>query len=160
MRAVILSDSHGDTASCERAIQSAGEIDLILHLGDIVRDVNYLESRYYPIPVKSVTGNNDFFHTGDYERVVEFDGHRIFMCHGHTLGVNRGHERLINAAMRNNCSVALYGHTHRAFYEKNESGVLVVNPGSCSRPRGGEPSFAVLETDKSKIDAVIIDWVL
>ena len=53
MRAIVLSDSHNDTASLERAITSVGEknIDMIIHLGDIARDVDYLEMLYYPIKV-------------------------------------------------------------------------------------------------------------
>ena len=162
MRAIILSDSHNNAAACERAIASVGEknIDMIIHLGDIARDVDYLECCYYPIKVISVLGNNDFLHSGDHERVIEFDGHRIFICHGHTLGVNYGTERMESVARQKGCEAAFFGHTHHSMMERRDDGFLILNPGSVSQPRGGSPSFAVLETEGGKLKAAIIDWVL
>ena len=98
--------------------------------------------------------------TGDYERVIEFDGHKIFICHGHTLSVNYGTEKLEAAARQKGCEAALFGHTHHAVLKKADDGFLTLNPGSVSRPRGSKPSFAVLETESGKLSAVIIDWVL
>lgn len=162
MRAIVLSDSHNDTASCERVIASVGEknIDMIIHLGDIARDVDYLEMLYYPIKVVSVLGNNDFLRTGDYEKVIQVDGHNIFICHGHTLSVNYGTEKLETVARQKGCEAALFGHTHQAMLKKTEDGLMVLNPGSTSRPRGGKASFAVLETEGDKLSAAIIDWIL
>ena len=162
MRAIVLSDSHNDTAALERAVASVGEknIDMIIHLGDIARDVDYLEMLYYPIKVVSVLGNNEFLRAGDYERVIEFDGHKIFICHGHTLSVNYGTEKLEAAARQKGCEAALFGHTHHAVLKKADDGFFTLNPGSVSRPRGGKASFAVLETENGKLSAAIIDWVL
>ncbi len=161
MRAIVLSDSHNNTASCERAIASVGEknIDMIIHLGDIARDVDYLESLYYPIKVVSVLGNNDF-RDEPFERVIDFDGHKIFICHGHTQGVNYGTEKLEATAREKECEAALFGHTHQPKLEKCDDGMIILNPGSVSRPRGSRPSFAVLETEGGKLKAVINDWVL
>lgn len=162
MRAIVLSDSHGNTASLERAIASVGEknIDMIIHLGDIARDVDYLEMMYYPIKVVSVIGNNDFLRSGDHERVITFDNHKIFICHGHTLGVSYGTEKLETMARAKECEAALFGHTHQPALKKCDDGLTVLNPGSVSRPRGSKPSFAVLESEDDKLSAVIVDWVL
>ena len=162
MRAIVLSDSHNNTAACERAIASVGEknIDMIIHLGDIARDTDYIEMMYYPIRVVSVLGNNDFLRQGDFERVIDFDGHKIFICHGHTLSVNYGLEKLEAVARQKGCEAALYGHTHLSKLEKKEDGFFILNPGSVSRPRGCKPSFAILETENDKLSAVIVDWVL
>ena len=41
--------------------------------------------------------------------------------------------------------VLLFGHTHRAFVQV-QRGILVLNPGSISRPRGRDrPTFAVID---------------
>ena len=161
MRAIVLSDSHNNTASCERAIMSVGEknINLIIHLGDIARDVDYLESLYYPIKVVSVLGNNDFRDEA-CERVIDFDGHKLFICHGHTQGVSYGTEKLEATAREKGCEAALFGHTHQPTLRKCDDGLMILNPGSVSRPRGSRPSFAVLETEDGKLKAVINDWVL
>ncbi len=162
MRAIVLSDSHNNTASCERAIAAVGEknIDMIIHLGDIARDVDYLEMLYYPIKVVSVLGNNDFLRHGNYERVIDFDGHKIFICHGHTQSVNYGLKKLESTARQKGCVAAFYGHTHQGKIEKKEDGFFILNPGSTSRPRGGKPSCAVLESENGKLDAVLVDWLL
>ena len=160
MRAIVISDSHNDTASCERAISSVAQYDMIIHLGDIARDVDFLESCYYPAKVVSVLGNNDFLRPGDYERVIDFDGHKIFICHGHTLSINYGTEKMESVAKQKGCVAALFGHTHRSVCKKSEDGFLILNPGSVSRPRGCKPSFAILESDGGKLDAAIVDWVL
>ena len=159
MRAIVISDSHGDTDACDRAILSVGKPDMIIHLGDIARDVDYIEAVYDDIPVYSVLGNNDFLRSGDHEACIELDGHKIFICHGHTLSVHRSYDRIISAAKRNGCDAALFGHTHIAVNEYPED-ILLLNPGSVSRPRSGSPSFAVIETDGGSLDAVIVDWVL
>lgn len=160
MRAIVLSDSHNNVSACEAAIAASGKLDLIIHLGDIARDTDYLETMYYPIRVASVLGNNDFLRQGDYERVIEFDGRKIFICHGHTLGVRMGTERLENIARQKGCEAALFGHTHQSCLKKSEDGFLILNPGSVSQPRGGKPSFAILETEENELRSVIVDWIL
>lgn len=158
MRAVILSDSHGDTDACDKAISAMGDVDMIIHLGDISRDVDYIEAVYDDIEVHSVMGNNEFLHFGKNEAVIDFDGHKIFICHGHTLSVRSGTQRLEQAARAKGCAAALFGHTHVAMMEEKD-GLLILNPGSVSRPRNGKASFAVLETDGEKLKAVIVDWI-
>ena len=162
MRAIVLSDSHTNTAACERAIAAIGQknIDMIIHLGDVARDVDYIESLYYPIRMVSVLGNNDYMRSEDYEKVIDFDGHKIFLCHGHTQSVSYGTEKLEQTAIENGCEAALFGHTHHNVLKKGESGMIILNPGSVSSPRGGRASFAVLETENGKLSAAIIDWVL
>ena len=58
------------------------------------------------------------------------------------------------------CEAALFGHTHHAVMKKSDDGILILNPGSTSRPRGGNASFAVLESEGGKLSAAIVDWVL
>ena len=162
MRAIVLSDSHTNTAALERAISSIGEknIDMIIHLGDVARDADYIESLYYPIRTVSVLGNNDFMRNEDYEKVIDFDGHKIFLCHGHTQSVSMGTEKLEQTAAKKGCEAALFGHTHHPVLKKGENGMIILNPGSVAQPRGGSPSFAVLETEGGKLSAAIVDWVL
>lgn len=161
MRAVVLSDSHGDIRACEKAIDSMGEVDLIIHLGDIARDVRHISQKYPEIRLASVIGNNDFcFSKDELEKVIEFDGHKIFICHGHTLGVHHGTERLESVALQKGCVAALFGHTHCAIDKMSGGGILILNPGSVSRPRSGSASFAVLETDGGNLSSMICDWIL
>ena len=161
MRAIILSDSHGDVRACMRAIEAMSPCDMIIHLGDIQRDVDFIKKEYPDIPVFSVMGNNELFCCGKTEDVVQFGDYRLFICHGHTFGVHRSTQRLEEAALKNGCCAALFGHTHIPVFEKTEDGLLLVNPGSVSRPRWGCESFAVLETEGGSFpNGLIVDWVI
>ena len=78
MRAIILSDSHGDVRACMRAIEAMSPCDMIIHLGDIQRDVDIIKKEYSDIPVFSVMGNNELFFCGKTEDVVQFGDYRLF----------------------------------------------------------------------------------
>lgn len=159
VRILVFSDSHGDTACMDRAVKAIKSFDTIIHLGDIDRDARYLEQNYHQYPIYAVQGNNDFCCQRERELTVELGGVKIYMCHGHTRGVHRGTDELLLAAESRGCSVALYGHTHIP-NDKTENGILIFNPGSCSRPRTGAPSFGVLEIENGKCTSVIVDWIL
>ena len=159
MRVIVFSDSHGNTRCMDRAIAAIGDFDAIIHLGDIERDVRYLQQNYGQYPLYAVLGNNDFFSSRPAEMTVELGGARLYLCHGHTKGVRSGHTGLIAAAQARGCGAALYGHTHVPM-DAREDGILIFNPGSCSQPRRGNPSFGVLEIENGNCQSVIVDWVL
>ena len=159
MRVIVFSDSHGDVRPMERALRSVSAFDAIIHLGDIERDVRWLEQNYSQYPLYAVLGNNDFFGGRPNEAVVELEGVRLYLCHGHTRSVRRGHESLIIAAKSRDCTVALYGHTHVPV-DTSEEGIKIFNPGSCSLPRNGLPTFGILEIENGKCQSVIVDWML
>ena len=84
------------------------------------------------------------------------EGKRIFYTHGHTYGVKYGTSKLSEAARLNKYDIVLYGHTHIAkiLYE---DGIYIVNPGSCSSPREGRASYAVIDITENGIMPVIIE---
>jgi len=80
--------------------------------------------------------------------VLEACGQRIFFTHGHRNSLYLGTGEIVSAAKKNNCKIALYGHTHIAAEKLGE--IFTINPGSCFRPRGGQkPSFAMLNLTKN-----------
>ena len=95
------------------------------------------------LPVAQVRGNCDY---GEYDipeqRVVEYSGVKFLLCHGHRFGVKSGLLRLSYAAMENQVTVALFGHTHQAFCEVRD-GVWLLNPGSCGY--GGKQTYGIVE---------------
>ena len=65
-----------------------------------------------------------------------------FITHGHIYGVDGGRlDSLVYAAQERGAKLALYGHTHRAWYEEL-GGVQTLNPGTAGK--GRELSFALL----------------
>ena len=129
LKILVFSDSHGNTSFMEQAVE-AERPDQILHLGDVVRDARALAERFPHIPLTYVYGNCDGLSAGEQaERVLELEGKRILMLHGHTRGVKAGIGGAVWAAREAEADVVLFGHTHEPLCDR--AGPLwVVNPGS------------------------------
>ena len=144
MKIIVVSDTHRSFDALKNIIDSNKDCDMLIHLGDGEDEFEDVSRLYPQFPMVIVKGNCD---EGMYKpyQVVTAGGLRIFCCHGHTYRVHDGTEYLVGTAYMNNCSIALYGHTHVPF-AKQVGGVFVMNPGSPSSPRGGsQPSYGILE---------------
>lgn len=84
-------------------------------------------------------------------------GKKIFMTHGHSYNVYFGTKDLIAAGKLNNADIIFYGHTHLSSVQKKkvqEKEMMILNPGSCSFPRGGMPnSCAIVSINKENVKA-------
>ena len=75
------------------------------------------------------------------------------LLHGHT---HMGRLSLYDKAKAEQCDVVCSGHTHVASVEEYD-GVLLINPGSLSRPRSAKgPSCAVLTVTEESVDAELL----
>lgn len=152
MKIGIVSDSHGDYRYLDQMLSHAEAqgVELWLFAGDIAMDADYL-AMVTDKEVIRVAGNNDWpgGRLPDYE-TADIAGHTILLTHGHLFGVNFGHDRLLQAAQDVGADIAVYGHTHVAV-EKIKDDVLILNPGSISRPRDARNgSFMVAELQPHK----------
>ena len=149
MRILIISDTHRSHAGFDEALEMAGRIDYLIHLGDIEGGEYYIEERA-GCPCYFVAGNNDFFSALPRELEIILGGKRMFLTHGHGYGVSMGTERLIEEARDRKADIVMFGHTHRPYYE-DLGDLIVLNPGSLTYPRqeGREPSFMLMEIDKN-----------
>ena len=165
----VVSDTHGSIAALRACVSKAGAADGWFHLGDYALDALRL-AELTGKPVWSVLGNCDGWLSTEpeenrfldkqkravSERVVTVENARIFLTHGHHYDVDLGPYALSYRAEELNCQAALYGHTHRGELSAF-GGLLILNPGSPSRPRGlSKPSFAVMEIDGKDVNASII----
>lgn len=90
------------------------------------------------------------------EQYIVANNQQIIIVHGHYEGVDFGRENLGLKAKLSGCTTACYGHTHVA-REENMDGIKFINPGSCARPRGGQPAgIAILTVEKNFIDTAFI----
>ncbi|AEG59210.1 metallophosphoesterase [Desulforamulus ruminis] len=154
MRILVVSDTHGRLGAVQHVIGQLGHVDLILHAGDHYRDGDNL-AYMLEIPARGVIGNCDFPGEGPYDELLEVEGHKIFMTHGHRYGVKRDADAILQRAKILGASVAIYGHTHVAEY-RCEDGIILMNPGSPAYPRGEErASVGVLEIEGEKIQGQI-----
>lgn len=161
MNILVVSDSHGDTELLHDIIsQNRAWCDLVIHLGDNLLDINEVMRDFPTVAKLGVLGNCDFasmYADAKYEGAFTAEKRRIFYTHGHKYNVNFGLEYLASTAKFNKADIALYGHTHVALCEE-VSGVLVVNPGSISRPRDGSSgTYAKITVNEDKVDCKIIE---
>ena len=116
--------------------------DRILHAGDI-NSQRVLDQLAQIAPVDAVAGNADllFRHGLPLTRVIEVAGRRIGLVHGHggwsryvrskvrdRLGYNEEHYLKIVRGSFGAVDAIVFGHTHR-FYQAEQSGILLFNPG-------------------------------
>lgn len=159
MKILVVSDTHGDPSNLETVVRILGSrLDLILHLGDGVRDLERLPRHLaVSIPYLPVKGNMDSDARLPPSRVIQAGSHLLYVSHGHAALASGSPLPMILAAREAGASACMFGHTHvphKSFAE----GLLVLNPGSLSRPRGGwGPTFALLtvpDNGDGRIEAV------
>ncbi len=145
MKILIVSDTHGYESYLYRALEREGDVDLLIHLGDV-------EGRDDEIRMVTgcrcifISGNNDFFSALPLEKTIKIGPYRAYLTHGHRYRTYSGIADLVQAGIDHEADIVLFGHTHRPVIEKEE-GVLVMNPGSLTYPRqeGRQPSYIIME---------------
>lgn len=177
MKALILSDIHGSAIATRQALSffEKWNCDKIFLLGDTLYHGprNPLPAGHGPMGVveallpyrdviTAVRGNCDAdvdlmmleFPIQDEYAVVKDDNATLFLSHGHIFmpecfpadalhTLSPGDPELDGIPV----NAYLYGHTHIWKLEKNFKGVLLVNPGSTSLPKGGNPpTFGLYES--------------
>lgn len=149
MKYLVLSDTHGKTNQASHLYQQAGDFDGIIHLGDYERDARTLEAEL-GTDVFSVKGNMDGG-VGELHRILETEGGKIFLTHGHREDVKSSLQRLLYKTEEEGCKAALFGHTHEPYC--GEFGDLILfNPGSLTLPRAGRlPSYGILEIKNGEL---------
>lgn len=128
---VVISDTHGNMSALEKLDGIFAESDYIVHLGDTSGDGNRIRAKY-PEKTFLFNGNCDIMRLGEAQAVLQVEDVKIFACHGDRYGVKTDRKRLAQAAAKEGCALALYGHTHRPL-EERIGGVTLLNPGTLSR---------------------------
>jgi len=129
LKILVISDTHGQIMNAVNLIKK-GTYDYCIHLGDVVRDCEDLESIFPRQKFIFVKGNNDFW-TRDAsfpdERTFTLGGKKFFICHGHKFNVKSSLALLKSTAIKKECDVVLFGHTHKSYLE--DGSLTVMNPG-------------------------------
>ena len=155
MKILIMSDSHGHHDLVRRAIGQEAPIDMLIHAGDVEGDLEQVLGPGRDYELRVVAGNMDWSDRLEDELCFPIgDHHRVYLTHGHRLGVHSGTYWLVERARKKGADIAVYGHIHVPDYG-TEEGVLVINPGSIAKPRqqGWRKSYAVMTVDEDgKLD--------
>lgn len=150
MKVLIVSDTHGHRKEIREIIEREKPIDLLIHLGDIQGDEEYIQS-LAACPMERVKGNSDRDTAIPRDQEILLDHHKIFLTHGHCYGVNTTLDRVAREGLRRNADIVMFGHTHIPLLLE-ERMLTILNPGSTSDPRqkNGRPSYMVMEWEKGK----------
>jgi uncharacterized protein len=142
MKVAVFSDTHSNNELMLEAVRRCRP-DAAIHLGDHDRDAVELRHEFPEIPVYSVCGNCDLMPLAPEKDVVQLGPIKAFITHGHLYNVNFGRvDSLVYAAQEADAQLAMFGHTHQAYYEQI-GGVQVLNPGTAGR--GRELTWALVE---------------
>lgn len=146
MKIVLASDNHGVKEPLDLILKQQYFADYYLHCGDCLLD----EKDRHPFFV--VSGNNDQGYRLPNMKVLELEGHRILLIHGHTYIFMNSLEPLVQKAEALDCDIVFFGHTHR-YFDEVIRGIRFINPGSCLHNRDyTEPSYAVVEINGKDIN--------
>lgn len=150
---MVFSDTHGNQALAAQALDLAGDVDHIVHLGDETEDAAFLELLSGKTVIK-VLGNCDFSTDSPRESLLILEGKKFLLTHGDRYGVKAGLDKLARRASAEKADVVLYGHTHIHSIVTID-GILYVNPG-CLKKGFSEPSFALLSLEDGVLSADIV----
>lgn len=152
MKILVISDTHGDISKAEEAIKSNKDIDLIIHLGDYFRDAMKLSSMFPEYPFEYIYGNSDFMiENVPAEKLLDVDGKKIFITHGHRYSVKWDYEKLFKKAKELSADMVLFGHTHCPDIVTRDE-CFILNPGSTSDPRDdSDESYAIIEIENEQV---------
>lgn len=155
---VIFSDVHGRADRVRELLSLQRDATTFLFLGDGLRDVDESLFAARGKALVCVRGNCDGFASGvSEETLLDLGGIRVLLMHGHRLSVKSGLDRALCYAAQKGADVLLFGHTHRPeeryFPEGTELSdgtrlahpMWAFNPGSLGEPRGGAPSYGLLQ---------------
>lgn len=146
MKVVVFSDAHGSKRAIRRVLDFNPDATHIISLGDSELRHKYL----LDLNIIAVKGNYPLDGGIAYERIIEIEGKKLFLTHGHKYGVRRDIRELVEKADQTGVDVVLFGHTHIPYIDRI-NGVYYLNPGSISSPRSSdEPSYLVLNIKKDK----------
>ncbi|HEY8444531.1 MAG TPA: metallophosphoesterase [Bacilli bacterium] len=134
MKIIVISDTHRNQEILQELARIHNDADYFLHAGDSCLPPSLI------YPFLSVKGNCDFYQYQPH-LIIKTPTFNIFMTHGHLYTKTS----LIASAKLNDCKIAIFGHSHIPFYQ-NEDGIILLNPGSATNPRGNsKKSYAIID---------------
>lgn len=155
MRIGIIADTHGSYAGIEKAINAFGNVNLIIHAGDHIKDGYYIRT-VTGIDTLVVRGNCDFDYTVADELFMTICGFNVLITHGHRYKVKtQGIDFLYPAAVEQKADICIFAHTHIPLILR-QNDCIFINPGSPSLPRNGIATCGLLEIKDNRLYPEII----
>lgn len=128
MKIALVSDSHDNLSYIRKFLEDVKKrnVDLIIHLGDIISPFSGREFLKAGKKIISIFGNNDGEIKGlsslldikPFPRELKIDGKKIILYH----------DPLFEEEKLENFDFLFYGHTHKKYYIK-KGDTTIINPG-------------------------------
>lgn len=144
MKILLFSDSHGASQNIIKVIKKNKNVDAVIHLGDFTRDMLSVMEQFKNIEYEIVSGNNDWSREFPSEKILVYEGKKIFITHGHHYNVKNEYQRIINKGKAVNAEAVFFGHTHTP-EEMFSDGMLILNPGSIGNPSSAKRTYCSIE---------------
>lgn len=162
---LIVSDTHGrvsrlnELISFRQSLLEKEEVLRVIFLGDGLNDL-FSSSQYENIISYYVRGNCDFnalfSPKGEnipFSQIINVDGYKAFMTHGHLFSVKENKDELCREASRLGADIVLFGHTHVPTLEYIKKGsirevdrdLVLFNPGSLDGYDGSFGNLSIAE---------------
>ncbi len=158
MKVLIFSDTHGAIKPMQEIINQENDAKICFHLGDGVEKLIPLQAKNTAIKFYGVHGNCDSYGP-PRELILPLKGQLLLLTHGDCFRVKEGLSLFWEHARQHNVDIALFGHTHRPFYEL-KNGIHLFNPGSLTKPHyGQQASYGLLHLKKNEMPQFEIKWL-
>lgn len=164
MKFIVISDSHGRYERIRSVMDMHRDADALIFLGDGIADLERADDCLRATTVFAVRGNCDSFSpvlrgTPENELLLEFEGYKLFLLHGHTRVVKHSLTNAVCAASERGADVLLFGHTHEPlekYIPEGESAFLskplyLFNPGSLGASSDGYAHFGIIDIRRNGI---------
>lgn len=159
MRIIAISDTHIETGVIPKYLADViADYDIIAHAGDFTSYECY-KAFEATGKLKAVHGNADDTPIKQKlpEKVTfEVEGIKIGIVHEGALSLNDA-TALRYLALEMEVDILIFGHLHRPLIEKSD--VLLICPGSPTKPRMSDPCAVEIEIKDGKISSEIIEIV-
>lgn len=148
MLIAVVSDTHRYETYIKKVQECIKNADILIHLGDNIDDAEEITKKFKG-KVYIVRGNCDFSSKYPREDIIEVEGKKIFITHGHLYSVKTTLTNIFYKGKEVMADVVLFGHTHESLVVEEE-GMIIMNPGSVSLPRCSRRTIGFLEVEKDK----------
>lgn len=148
MKYLIISDTHGFYAELSCILETEKEIKNVIFLGDGMHDIERAKMEFPNRNFICVRGNCDFAEKTESLQVLDLEGYKVLITHGAGFDVKTSKLALRRTAINMGVDIALYGHTHRQYYEYLD-GLYLFCPGSV-KPEvysANNPSYGIMDFD-------------
>lgn len=154
MKIGVISDTHMPKKAKnlpKKLLEGLMDVDAIIHAGDWVTMDVYHQLKQIA-QVNGVYGNVDSIEVQQYfkeKMVLEVNGHKIGIVHGHIGKKKTTPERALEAFQDEKVDVIIFGHSHIP-YHKIHNDTILFNPGSPTDKRfQPQFSYGIIELKES-----------